>query len=308
MRNAFISEILKIAAVDAGIWLITGDLGYGVLEPFAKQFPERFLNAGVAEQNMTGIAAGLALDGRTVLTYSIANFPTFRCLEQIRNDICYHNGNVKIISVGAGVAYGLHGYTHFGIEDLAVMRCLPNMKILSPADPAEARRAAHLATSEKGPVYVRIGKNGEPALHKSDTDFGFGSSLELHPFTFGGVAILATGSIAFHASKATEILKTAGVDAACFSLPSLLPFDESLLRRLADEARLIVTVEEHGAIGGLGSMVAERLCRHRSRCPLLPLALPSSIALVGNQEFLLSQFGLDCDGIAKRVIEELHSL
>jgi hypothetical protein len=141
MRTAFLETLVRLARHDERIWLLTGDLGYSVLEGFAREFPERFVNAGVAEQNLTGVAAGLALSGKIVFTYSIANFPTLRCLEQIRNDVCYHRANVKVVAVGGGLAYGSQGYTHFGVEDLAVMRALPYMTVVAPGDPVEARLA-----------------------------------------------------------------------------------------------------------------------------------------------------------------------
>ena len=141
MRTAFIDTLCQLAAEDERIWLLTGDLGYSVLERFATRFPERYVNVGVAEQNMVGVAAGLARCGKMPWVYSIANFPTFRCLEQIRNDVCYHNGNVKVVAVGAGFAYGPHGYTHHGLEDVAILRALPNMTVVAPADPVETRLA-----------------------------------------------------------------------------------------------------------------------------------------------------------------------
>jgi transketolase len=153
MRTAFIEELISLAERDDRIWLVCGDLGYSVLDAFSDRFPDRYLNAGVAEQNMTGIAAGLALTGKVVFTYSIANFPIMRCLEQIRNDVCYHKLNVKIVAVGGGLAYGSHGYTHHGVEDLAIMSALPDMAVVAPGDPVEARAAtaALAATPGKPP-------------------------------------------------------------------------------------------------------------------------------------------------------------
>lgn len=165
MRTAFINQLMEEARKDRSIFLLTGDLGFSVLEPFAKEFPERFVNVGIAEQNMAGIAAGLALDGWNVFTYSIANFPTLRSLEQIRYDICYHDLNVTVVSVGAGYAYGALGASHHATEDIAIMRAIPNMVVASPGDPIEARLITSELAKRKGPSYLRLGKAGEPIVH-----------------------------------------------------------------------------------------------------------------------------------------------
>ncbi|HVY62009.1 MAG TPA: transketolase, partial [Planctomycetota bacterium] len=179
MRNAFIAALLAEAERDPRVWLLNGDLGYSVLEPFARRFPERYLNVGVAEQNMTGIAAGLALSGKVVFTYSIANFPTMRCLEQIRNDCCYHRADVKVVAVGGGLAYSAQGYTHHGVEDLAIMRALPNMTVIAPADPTEARWAAGAVVATPGPCYVRLARGGEPVVNPAGAALEVGKAAVL---------------------------------------------------------------------------------------------------------------------------------
>src|SRR5216110_3533520 len=161
MRTAFFRALLELAAADERVNLVVGDLGFGVVEPFVERFPARFFNAGVAEQNMTGIAAGLALSGKTVFTYSIANFPTLRCLEQIRNDVCYHRANVKIVSVGAGLSYGALGYSHHAVQDLACMRSLGGMLMATPCDPVETVAVVRFLCTHDGPAYLRLGKAGE---------------------------------------------------------------------------------------------------------------------------------------------------
>lgn len=303
MRNSFINELLVLAKSNPKVWLLTGDLGFGVLEPFSKEMPNRYINVGVAEQNMTGMAAGLAHDGRTVFTYSIANFPTFRCLEQIRNDVCYHNADVKVVSVGAGVAYGSHGYTHFGIEDIAIMRALPNMRLICPADPHEARRAAHLAVSTPGPFYIRLGKNGEPNLHPGPVEFKLGEMIELLPAA--DITLIATGSVAYHAFKASESFTAKGLSVGVYSCPSLVPFDTARFTDICQRSQVIITIEEHGPIGGLGAIVADEYLKLRNldfgnsvaHCKLERLSLPQLPPGVGNQEYFLSKFGLDSQGI-----------
>jgi len=179
MRTAFIKTLCELAEQDERIWLLCGDLGYSVLEGFSSRFPNRFVNVGVAEQNMTGIAAGLALSGKVVFIYSIANFPVMRCLEQIRNDVCYHNLNVKIVTVGGGLTYGSLGYTHHGVEDIAVMRVLPNMTVIAPGDPVEARLATQAILNTPGPCYLRLGKAGEPVVHQIEPEFQVGKAISL---------------------------------------------------------------------------------------------------------------------------------
>src|SRR6266403_2240554 len=177
MRGAFFGALTELAERDERIHLVVGDLGFGAVEPFASRFPDRFLNAGVAEQNMTGVAAGLALCGKVVFTYSIGNFPTLRCLEQIRNDVCYHQANVKIVAVGGGLAYGSLGMTHHATEDLAILRSLPGLKVVAPGDPVETRLAVRALVADPSPCYLRLGRAGEPALHAGDIDFAIGRAI-----------------------------------------------------------------------------------------------------------------------------------
>jgi transketolase len=304
MRTAFVNELLKLARQNENIWLLTADLGYNVLEPFEREFPERFLNAGVAEQNMTGMAAGLSMDGRIVFTYSIANFPTLRCLEQIRNDVCYHNVNVKIVSVGAGVAYGTNGYTHHGVEDLGIMRCLPNIKIASPADGNEAKRVAQLAVETPGPMYIRLGKNNEPDLHKTPVNFGVGEALTIYEGR--DIAVLATGSVASAAMGAVEMLRSDGYGAGFISMPFVKPLAVSRLIEMAQQTKWFVTVEEHCPYGGLGSAVAEVLSGMETKARLHRISLPESIKEIGGQSWLLKRYGLSAQGIYETAIRLLN--
>ena len=243
MRNAFVEELVSIARSDQRVWIICGDLGYGVLDEFRDVLPSQFVNAGVAEQNMTGLATGLALEGRIAFTYSIANFSTLRCLEQVRNDVCYHNANVKIVSVGAGLAYGTHGYTHYAIEDLGILSWMPNMKILCPADPLEARSAAHLAVNTEGPIYIRLGKNGEPKLHPQASIIDFGEMALLDEGSEG--ILIACGSIGYNGRMACQTLRANGIDIGFASSPSVKPIDRSFLDAAFRKYRFVVTLEEH---------------------------------------------------------------
>src|SRR5438034_11308337 len=174
MREAFFGTLEEIAAIDRRVCLVVGDLGFGVVERFARRFPDRFVNVGVAEQNMTAIATGLALNGKVVFTYSIGNFATLRCLEQIRNDVCYHDANVKIVAVGGGFAYGALGATHHATEDLAIMRALPEMTVVAPGDPVETEAATDAIAVHAGPCYLRLGRAGESRVHRASIDFQLG--------------------------------------------------------------------------------------------------------------------------------------
>jgi len=300
MRTAFIRTLEQEAAADESICLIVGDLGFGVVTEFAKRFPRQFLNAGVAEQNMTGIAAGMAMSGRTVFTYSIANFPTIRPYEQIRNDICYHNANVKIVAVGGGFCYGALGVTHFATEDLAVMRALPNMVVVAPGDPWEAAAATQVLVKHNGPAYLRLGRAGEPAVHQHPVDFIIGKAIPVRPGN--DVALLAIGGVVHNAVKAADVLELEGIHARVISMGTLKPLDEEAVLSAARETGAILTVEEHSIIGGLGGAVAEILCESSLDVRFRRLGVPSEFpSRVGDQEWFLRQYGLDIDGIARSV-------
>lgn len=306
MRTAFIKTLTDLAARDDRIILIVGDLGFGAVERFAKQFPDRFINAGVAEQNMTGIAAGLALSGKVVFTYSIANFPTLRCLEQVRNDICYHRANVKIVSVGGGLAYGPLGTSHHATEDIAVMRALPEMTVMAPGDPVETEAAVRALVDYSGPAYLRLGRAGEPAVHSKDLNFSIGKAIRLG--NGGDLTLISTGAVLGDVMAAAEALAGKGVYARVLSMHTVKPLDETAILCAAHETSAIMTVEEHSAIGGLGSAVAEVLAE-RANCaiPFKRLGLHSKlISLVGSQEFLKKANGLSIEGITNSAIE-LHS-
>lgn len=303
MRNTFINKLTELAAIHKNVWLIAGDLGYSVLDGFAERYPTRFVNAGVAEQNMTGLAAGLAMEGAKPFTYSIANFPTFRCLEQIRNDVCYHNLDVRVVSVGAGLSYGTHGYTHYGIEDIAIMRPLPNMAILCPADPKEAVRCAEISLAHTGPMYIRLGKNGEPDMHHAQCSFTLGEPLELLRGT--DATILSTGSIGYTGLQAAQSLRASGWDVGFISLPTLRPLNVGRLHTLLGSCRRLFTLEEHVEAGGLFSLICEISQREELGYRITPLCVPHDLPCLGNQGFLLQALGLDAAGIAQRISAQL---
>jgi transketolase len=300
MREAFIETLCRLAEKDPRIWLVAGDLGYSVLERFADRFPARYLNAGVAEQNMMGVAAGIALSGKVVFTYSIANFPTFRCLEQIRNDICYHNLNVKVVAVGGGLSYGAAGYTHHGVEDLAVMGVLPNMTVVAPGDPVETRLATEALAAKPGPAYLRLGKAKEPVVHPTDPDFRVGRAILVRPGE--DVALISTGAMRKTAVTAAEILAWQGVSARVLSMHTLQPLDEGAVLGVARELGRVVTVEEHGP-GGLGTLIGEALARAGISAAYASVRLSrQAICRSGDQDHLRDNHGLSPEAVAETAL------
>lgn len=308
VRDAFIRELTSMAAADPDTILITGDLGFGVLTEFSRRFPRQYINAGVAEQNMTALAVGLALEGKTVYTYSIGNFPTLRCLEQVRNDACYHQANVKIVAIGGGFAYGALGISHHATEDLAVMRALPNMTVFCPGDPVEVALVTRAAQRTPGTCYLRLGRGGEASVHVTPPEFTTGKAITLH--SEGDVALLSAGGILAVAAVARTDLAARGVQAALYSLPTLKPFDAELVCALARTRRLIVTIEEHSSLGGLGGAVSEIVAEMPGRAAtVLRCGLESKFtSIVGSQNYLRARYGLDAPSIVDRVLQHLKTL
>jgi transketolase len=255
MRTAFIQALSDAAVKDKRIFLLTGDLGYGVLEPFQKSFPDQYLNCGVAEQNMVGIAAGLALAGKIPIVYSIATFATMRCYEQIRNDVCYQNLNVKIVGVGAGLTYSQYGATHNAMEDISIMRSLPNMTVIAPGDPKEVQAASYAMFKHHGPCYLRIAARGEPSIHTNIPKFEIGKGILVQDGK--DIAFISTGHMLENVVKAAALLKEKGISTRIISMHTIKPLDRKLLQETMQRVPYLFTVEDHSIIGGLGSAVAE---------------------------------------------------
>ena len=307
MRNAFLNELHELARDDPRIVFVTGDLGFGVVEKFMEELPDQFVNAGVAEQNMTGLAAGMALSGKIVFTYSIANFPTLRCLEHIRNDVCYHEADVKVVSVGGGFAYGSMGATHHATEDLGVMRLLPNMTVVAPGDPVEARAATRAVVARPGPCYLRLGKAGEPVVHEEPIEFELGKAIVARQGE--DATIISTGGSLPLALRVADSLAADAVETRVLSMHTLRPLDDEAVLRAVSETRAVVTLEEHSVVGGLGSAVSELLAeRTEERAPFKRLGVPPRFSpRVGSQEYLLAENGLDVEtihGVVTRLLRD----
>jgi transketolase len=292
--------LLDLAKSDPRITMVLADIGYGEIEDFAAAFPDRYFNVGVAEQNMTGVACGVAMEGNIAVTYSIANFPTLRCLEQIRNDVCYHKANVKIVIIGGGLAYGALGVSHHSTEDLAIMRALPDMVVIAPADFAEAEAATRAMIAHDGPVYYRCGYKKEPDLHAGPIDFRIGKAITAREGS--DVTLIGTGTITYRAFQAAQILQGAGIGARVVSMHTVKPIDRDAIVRAARETGGIVTVEEHNLSGGLGGAVAEVLAEEGIGVPFHRIALPDTyVHIVGSHEWLLDRFGFSPPAIADAV-------
>lgn len=305
MRDTFVRTLIALAKENPNIELITGDLGFGVLKPFWERLPDQFINAGIAEQNMTSAAAGMALEGKTVFTYSIGNFPTLRCLEQIRNDCAYHGANVKIVCVGGGFVYGSLGMSHHATEDIAVMRALPGVAVLCPGDLVEAEEATKAIAKYPGTCYLRLGRGGEKRIHDHIDNFEIGKAIKIHDGE--KIAIFSTGAIFEEVADAEAILAEHDIYPAVYTFPTVKPIDRAVIVRCAADFDMIVTVEEHNIVGGFGSAVAEVLAELPERARLLRIGIHDTYSsIVGSQKYLRSQFGLDSEGIATQVLEALQ--
>ncbi len=302
MRDTFVRTLINIAKSDSQVHLITGDLGFGVLKPFWEELPKQFINLGIAEQNMTGFAAGLALEGKIVYTYSIGNFPTLRCLEQIRNDCAYHKANVKIVCVGGGLVYGALGMSHHATEDLAIMRALPGVTVMSPADSVETEYAVRAIHEQPGTCYLRLGRGQEERIHDTIDDFQIGKAIPIQEGK--DVAIFSTGSIIGEVLTAKKLLKEKGIHPGIYSFPTVKPIDANLIKACANAYDYIVTVEEHNIIGGFGSAVSEIVSELKGkRASMIRLGIKDQyISLVGSQDYLRDYCQLKAAGISESII------
>lgn len=305
MRNAFAQTLTQLAASDQRIVLLSGDIGNRMFDEFKQECPGRFFNCGVAEANMLSVAAGMAMSGLRPVVYTIAPFVTFRCLEQIRVDVCYHNTPVVIVGVGGGLSYASLGATHHSCEDIAMLRVLPRMQVVCPGDSWETRAAVRAALAQPGPLYLRLGKKGEPMVHASEPEFQLGRGITIRDGR--QVALLSTGNMLPTAVEAADALRAREVDAGVVSLHTVKPIDVDLLSDCFSSASLVVTVEEHSVLGGLGGAVAEWLSEQRpTKARLLRIGSEDRfLSLAGNQADARGEFGLDSEAIVRRIHDAL---
>jgi transketolase len=297
MRDSFTARLEQLAASDPRIFLITGDLGFGVLDKFETKFPRQFLNAGVAEQNMTGLATGLALEGRIVFTYSIGNFPTLRCLEQIRNDAAYHEANVKVVAIGGGFSYGALGMSHHATEDLAILRAL-GITVVAPGCNWEAAESVNALVATPGTCYLRLDRASAGSTGRPAERFELGRARTLRDGD--DVTLISTGGILAEALAAADWLSAErGISCRVISMHTVSPLDTEAVLAAARETGGIVTVEEHTVRGGLGGAVAETCLEHGcAPRAFLRVALREGFSsIVGSQEFLRSRYGINRSAI-----------
>ena len=303
MRDTFVKTLLEIAKKDKNVYLVTGDLGFGVLRPFWEELPDQIINAGIAEQNMTSIAAGLALQGKIVYTYSIGNFPTLRCIEQIRNDCAYHDANVKVVCVGGGFVYGSLGMSHHATEDIAIMRSLPNVTVVAPGDLVEAACATKAIYETPGTCYLRLGRGGEKQIHYTIENFEIGKAIKIKDGE--KVAVFSTGAIFDEVDEACKSLEKEGFVPTVYTFPTVKPIDKDTILQCASKYDTIITVEEHNLSGGFGSAVAEVLAEETGvKAKLVRVALDDRYScIVGSQKYLRQQYSIDAKTIIEKVKE-----
>jgi transketolase len=297
MRNSFVAELVEVARADASVMLLTADLGYNVLDVFAHEFPDRFLNVGVAEQNMAGIATGLAMTGRRVFIYSIATFATLRCFEQFRNGPALHNLPVCVVGVGGGYAYGNLGPSHFALEDISAMRALGGVQVVAPADPGQTRSAVRAISQWNGPAYLRLGKGGNPAVPGLEGRFGWNQPETIRQGD--DLLFIATGAVVPEALAAAERLALKGIQARVAVQAHLAAEPTAELAELLKGYRGVLTVEEGVVTGGLGALVAQTIAQGGLGCRLQMAGARGGLAgPVGSREFMLASQGLDADSLA----------
>ena len=310
MRETFTRCLQEEARKNQNLVLVTGDLGFGVLFPFMKEFPDRFINAGISEQAMMSLAAGMSMEGKTVVVYSIGNFPTLRCLEQIRNCCAYHEANVKIVCVGAGFVYGTLGMTHHATEDMSALRLLPGVTVYAPADAVETEVVMARFLTEPGVAYLRIGRGGEPVFHDLADLKGYETGKAV-PYAEGTDAyILTAGGILSSAVEARKLLAERGLNVGVASFPTVKPIDAGFIETLCAKVPVLFTLEEHTVVGGFGGAVCEvvsGLRQNRARVVRIGMNdIYSSI--VGSQAYLEAYYGLDGKSVADKAQAVLEGL
>jgi transketolase len=306
MRNAFAGELTDLATRDERVVLLSGDIGNRLFDGFKARFPERFFNCGVAEANMMSVAAGMALSGLRPFVYTIAPFVTTRCMEQIRVDLCYQGAPVVVVGVGAGLSYASLGGTHHSCEDIAFLRVLPGMTVTCPGDEMEMRQLMRESLDLGGPMYLRIGKSGEPVVHADVPALRIGKALEVRPGC--DVCLLSTGNLLPNLVAAAELLAADGVSARVMSFHTVKPLDEELLCQLFADYTLVVTAEEHTRLGGFGSAVAEWLADQPLHGRLLRIGTGDFfLHEAGEQPYARERHGLTPEAIRARTLAAYYS-
>jgi transketolase len=305
MRKIFFQKLEEFAQKDENLYLLVADLGIKFFNNFKKIDQKRAINVGVAEGNMVGLASGLAMSGKNVYCYSIIPFLVIRGLEQIRIDICYNNLNIKILGAGGGLVYGAEGITHHAIEDIALMRALPNMTVVCPGDSKEAEYLAEESINYQGPLYIRFGRDFNPLVHKKEINFKIGKGIVVNQGE--DVCIITTGTMLYSANNILEKLKEKGFNSGLISMHTVKPLDVELIKLLSNTYKAIFTLEEHSVIGGLGSAVSEVLAENNYKGRFKRIGIKDKYSLIcGKADYLLKNYCLDEDGIINTILKELN--
>ena len=301
MRNAFAKQITELAQSDERVVLLSGDIGNRLFDDLKAKCPDRFFNCGVAEANMVGVAAGMAMSGLRPVCYTITPFITYRCMEQIRVDVCYHHQPVIIVGTGAGLSYASLGATHHSCEEMGMLRLLPGLAVVAPADAMEVRAALKAALKQNNPVYIRIGKKGEPVVHQTEPHFEIGKAIQLRDGT--DVCLLSAGNMLPAAVETADLLAKEGISAKVLSFHTIKPLDEAALRDAFGNFKVVATMEEHSVLGGLGGSVAEWLSSQTSaKAKLLRCGTPDEfLHETAEQEDAREHFGLTPSAMAARI-------
>ena len=306
MRNAFAEEMTRLATTDKRVVVLSGDIGNKLFDKLKLVDEQRFYNCGIAEANMMGVAAGMAMSGLRPFVYTITPFTTTRCFEQIRVDVCYHHAPVVIVGTGSGLSYSELGPTHHSLEDMAILRTLPGMRVLAPCDASELRQALNEVLKDDSPTYIRIGKKGEADIHATLPDLKLGKVLVIRPGA--DVALLCAGNMMADTLKAADLLAASGISAEVVSFHTVKPLDADYLQQAASRFKLLVTVEEHSRIGGFGSAVAEwRMAQPRNVAQLGFGTDDVFMHEVGSQAYARKKYGLTADNIAATTLAALQA-
>jgi transketolase len=304
MRSTFFQILYELSQKKNDIFILTADLGFKLFDDFKSKCSERFYDIGVAESNMIGIASGLSLSGKNVYCYSIIPFLVMRAFEQIRIDIAYHNLNVKLVGVGGGFTYGLEGFTHFGLEDLALMRSLPNMTVVVPADPKEAEQLARISYEYPFPLYIRLGRTGEPFIHENIPNFQIGKAIILKKGR--NIALFAIGNMVYVAKQIVNMLQNRDIHATLVNMHTLKPFDAETVTQIASTHEAIFSLEEHNINAGLGSAIAEVLSETKYNILFRRFGIPNRLEnYIGRAEHLREKYGLTPEKIYEKILHEI---
>lgn len=305
MRTAFAYELEKLMENDENTFLLTGDLGFSVFERIREKFSKQYINMGVAEQNMVGVASGMALTGKQVFLYSIIPFLIYRTFEQIRNDVCYQNLPVRLVGVGAGFSYSDAGFTHHSIEDYGILKSMPNIIILSPTDPKEVSVLMQQVSRIEGPVYLRLSRNGEPILHDKHAKIKIGTALEISDGS--DILFISTGSIMGLALEVAKMLDYLGYSSQILDYHTIKPFDEQSLIRNATDKKLIITLEEHAIETGIYSNVVQSLSKNGISVKVIPFGIGETyVHESGTREYMLGRYCMEPMFMLEKIKKQLE--